>query len=113
GGGWAVRRGGPFVLLARAGAAAARVWRWRGARASFPEAPLPPPVVALDPPPAPLFTPPLALVPARAAAWLKALRLPAQYRSLFRPVLMEAAVARSRPWLWVAATVVLTIAVTR
>lgn len=113
-GGWSsALLAGPLVLLALAAVAAAQVLRWRAARASISEASLPPPVVELEPPPAPLFTPPLALVPARAAAWLKALRLPAQYRSLFRPVLMEAAVARSRPWLWVAATVVLTIAVTR
>ncbi|HKA12571.1 MAG TPA: hypothetical protein VKI99_19075 [Candidatus Dormibacteraeota bacterium] len=113
-GGWSsALLAGPIVLLALVAVAAAPLLRWHAARTSVAEAPLAPAIVELEPPPAPLFTPPLAPVPARAAGWLKAFRLPAQYRSLFRPALMEAAVARSKPWLWVAVTVVLTIAVTR
>lgn len=113
-GGWSpALLAGPLVLLALAAVGAARVSRWRASPTSVPEAALPPPVMELDPPPAPLFTPPLAPLPDRAVGWLKTLRLPAQYRSLFRPALMERAVARSRPWLWAAVTVVMTIAVTR
>ena len=113
-GGWSpALLAGPLVLLAVAAVAAAQMFRWRSARTSSLEAPLPPRVVELEPPPAPLFAPPLAPVSDRALGWLKTLGIPAEYRSLFRPALMERAVARSRPWFWAAVTVVLTIAVTR
>lgn len=113
-GGWSpALLAAPLVLLALAALAAAHMFRWRSARTSSLEAPLPPRVVELEPPPAPLFAPPLAPVSDRALGRLKTLGIPAQYRSLFRPALMERAVTQSRPWLWAAVAVVLTIAVTR
>ena len=113
-GGWSpALMAGPLALLALAAVATAYVLRWRASATSVPEAHVPPGVVELEPPPAPLFTPPLARFLDSSIGWLKTLRLPAQYRSLFRPALMERAVAHSRPWLWAAVTVVMTIAVTR
>lgn len=113
-GGWSpALMAGPLALLALAAVATAYVLRWRASATSVPEAHVPPGVVELEPPPAPLFTPPLARLPDSSIGWLKTLRLPAQYHSLFRPALMERAVAQSRPWLWAAVTVVMTIAVTR
>lgn len=113
-GGWSpALLAGPLALLALAAVATAFVLRWRASAASAPEAPVPSGVVELEPPLAPLFTPPMARFLDSSIGWLKTLRLPAQYHSLFRPALMERAFAHSRPWLWAAVTVVMTIAVTR
>lgn len=63
--------------------------------------------------PAPLFAVPGG---ARAGAlWsrLAAVRLPAEYRSLFDPSMLERAAARPRPWLWAAVVLVLAFVVTR
>ena len=113
-GGWsAVLLAGPLVLIALVTVTAAHLARRRAGRFSVLEDVPPsngaPPAL----PPEPFFAPPLATIPQGAACRLRALRLPEQYRSLFRPALMERAAARGAPWLWAAATVALTIAVTR
>jgi formate hydrogenlyase subunit 3/multisubunit Na+/H+ antiporter MnhD subunit len=61
----------------------------------------------------PIFTPPLEGLPERVRRWASESRLPEQYRSLFRPELLERAAATSRPWFWIVTTIVLAIAVTR
>jgi hypothetical protein len=86
--------------------AGAALSRWAGAGAEAEPA-------TRQLPPAPLFAPPLAGEPERWGQRLVALRLPEQYRSLFQPAAIEAAVARSRPWFWALVTLVLAIAVTR
>lgn len=111
-GGWSsALLAGPFVVLALAGIVAPHLLRRRSTSSIF--ARLSPRAAVRQEPPAPFFAPPLAGVPEQALTRLKAVRLPEQYRSLFRPALVERAAGRSGPWLWVAATIALTIAVTR
>ena len=113
-GGWsAALLAGPLVVIALVAVAVARLGEKRGAHISGLEDAPAPNVASLRPPPEPFFAPPLAAAPSVGAGWLRALRLPEQYRSLFRPALMERAAVRGGPWLWVAATIALTIAVTR
>ena len=113
-GGWsAVLLAGPLVLIALITVTAAHLARRRTARISVLEEVPASNVAPPQPPPEPFFAPPLATIPHDAARRLRALRLPEQYRSLFRPALMERAAVRGGPWLWAAATVALTIAVTR
>ena len=74
------------------------------------------PVLQVNPPsspPRPLFEIPGASLPARAWALLSGLRLPPEYRSLFSPTALDAAVARGEPWLWIAATVALVVVAAR
>ena len=111
-GGWAaVLLAGPLVALGVAGAVVARALRIGRPGAGV--VPLASGAEPLASGAEPLFEPPLSGVPARAAGRLRGLRLPEQYRSLFRPALLEQALADGRPWFWVVATVVLAIAVTR
>jgi hypothetical protein len=109
-GGWAAALlAGPLVAI---GLAAAAIARWLRLPAA-PDTGRPVRLVRLEAPPEPLFTPPLDGVPERALERLRGIRLPEQYRSLFRPAMLEQAVAAGRPWFWFVATVVLAIAVTR
>src|SRR5947208_3339775 len=74
------------------------------------------PVLQVNPPsspPRPLFEIPGASLPGRAWALLSGLRLPPEYRSLFSPTALDAAVARGEPWLWIAATVALVVVAAR
>jgi len=59
--------------------------------------------------PRPYFEVPGGSLPGRAWRRLAALRLPAEYRSLFSPTALDRAVATGEPWLWIAATVVLVL----
>ncbi len=113
-GGWSpVLLGGSALLLALAAMGAGYlVMRQRaGIRESLTEAGTR--VVALKRPPPPLFELPAPPADWRATELLGKLRQSQQYGSLFRPAQLELAVARSRPWLWATATVVLALAVTR
>lgn len=113
-GGWSpVLLGGSALLLALAatGAGYLVMRRRAGIRELLTETGMR--VVALKRAPAPLFELPAPPGGWRAAELLKKLRLSQEYGSLFRPAHLELAVARSRPWLWATATVVLALAVTR
>lgn len=104
-GGWAAALlGGPLVALALVGTAA---WLFANRRGLVPAR-----VVRVEGS-EPLFAPPLAGVPERTVAWLSGIRFPEQYRSLFRPSVLEQAMTSGRPWIWVVVTVVLAVAVTR
>jgi formate hydrogenlyase subunit 3/multisubunit Na+/H+ antiporter MnhD subunit len=63
--------------------------------------------------PAPLFRVPWSALSERAWARLAEVRLPADYRSLLDPALLESAASRPRPWLWAAIVAVLAFVVTR
>lgn len=63
--------------------------------------------------PDPFFSTPAASAPRRAYEWLAALRAPEQYRSLFNPRAVEAAMARGQPVLWVVLLLVLAVVVNR
>ncbi len=111
-GGWsAALLAGPLMLLSLGVAGAALALRKRAP--SLAPVEVPPPARVRRAPPPPIFVPPLAGFTKRATSWLETLRLPEQYQSLFRPSQIEFAVTRTGPWLWVAATIVLTVAVTR
>src|SRR5215469_878928 len=113
-GGWsAALLAGPLVAIALVAVVAARLGHMRGTQVSGVEDAPASSLAPLQPPPEPFFAPPLAAALSAATGWLRALRLPEQYRSLFRPALMERAAVHGGPWLWVAATVALAIAVTR
>jgi formate hydrogenlyase subunit 3/multisubunit Na+/H+ antiporter MnhD subunit len=102
-GGWAsALLGGPLVVIGVAGAFVVRAVRGRPARAAREPAATP----------EPLIPNPLADSPARAGDRLRDLRLPAQYRSLLRPDLLERAGA-GPPWFWLVVTAALAFAVTR
>jgi hypothetical protein len=55
--------------------------------------------------PDPYFVIPGASLTGRAWAAVTGFQLPAEYRSLFDPVALDAAAARGRPWLWIAIAV--------
>lgn len=103
-GGWsALTLGGPLLVLAVAAAFfSRRLWkRWPHLTGRMTE------------PPAPFFELPLGGAGDRLADVLGRVKLPPQYRSLLDPAGLEAAMARSRPWFWAAATAALIVAVTR
>lgn len=106
-GGWpAVTLAGPLLALAAAAVLLYRVLsrRWPGLTlVGGPSTQPPPPLLRLRSP----------AVAERLAAAVASVRLPAEYRSLFRPQAIEAAMAASRPWLWAATTAALVLAVTR
>ena len=113
-GGWSpALLGGTLVVVGVVAAVAVWLVRRRAVKSYLAEAEPPPKVVALEPAPPPLFAPPLSGIPERACARLVAVRLPEQYRSLFRPALLERAATRSRPWFWAVVTLTLAIVVTR
>ncbi len=100
-GAWAALPLGAPVLLVGALIALLSRPRWAGLA-----------VPAGGPVPAPLFRLPAAdgrAVPNRVAA----ARVPAEYRSLLDMDALEAAMAHSRPWLWVAVALAVAIAVNR
>jgi hypothetical protein len=101
-GGWAsALLGGPLVVIGLVAGIVLRAVRGRAPAHSK---------EVVDP--EPLFPAPLAGVPGRAFERVRALRLPEQYRSLFRPGLLERAGA-GPPWFWLAVTAALAFAVTR
>jgi formate hydrogenlyase subunit 3/multisubunit Na+/H+ antiporter MnhD subunit len=63
--------------------------------------------------PAPLITQPLSTLPDRIWEWALDFRLPAEYRSLFDPVKLEAAMTGGRPLLWLGAAIALGAVVLR
>jgi hypothetical protein len=44
---------------------------------------------------------------------LAGFRLPAEYRSLFNPVALDAAMAKGEPWLWIAVAIALAVVTVR
>jgi hypothetical protein len=63
--------------------------------------------------PAPYFEIPGAALPRRAWSLLAGFRLPAEYRSLFNPVALDAAMAKGEPWLWIAVAIALAVVTVR
>jgi hypothetical protein len=63
--------------------------------------------------PAPFFVLPGGDAGRRLALWAGGLRLPEQYRSLFNPTALEAAMGRGQPVLWVVLALVLAVAINR
>jgi hypothetical protein len=108
-GGWsAALLGGPLIALGLVGQLVARALARRR--------PVAEPalrVVATAADAEPLFPAPLTGVPERVAAWVGSLSFPEQYRSIFQPSTLARAAVPGSPWLWIAATVALAIAVTR
>jgi hypothetical protein len=59
--------------------------------------------------PEPYFEIPGASVPGWAWSKVAGFRLPPEYRSLFNPAALDAAVSAGKPWLWIAVAVALAL----
>jgi len=102
-GGWAsALLGGPLVAIGLVGAVVLRAIRGRTEAAA----------AIAGTAPEPLLPMPVTSAPGRVVERIRAVRLPDQYRSLFRPALLERA-GSGPPWFWVLVTAALAFVVTR